>query len=176
MKLCRVSSVSRRRWLEETAMRYQRGRGPAILCAALVCTVVQYADGANVYKTIDAQGHVVYSDQPISSASQPISVQVTAPNPQEAARLTKEQALQSAEATQQAQQMQQAAADQQKQATEQAAQQRKCDVARSRYATFAAGGRLFKTDEQGNRVYYSDDEIEAERLAAKAAMDSVCLQ
>ena len=157
-------------------MRYQRGSGPAMLYAALVCIIGQGAEGADVYKTVDAQGHVVYSDQPISSASQPISLQVTAPNPQEAARLTKEQALQSAEATQQAQQMQQAAADQQKQAAEQAAQQRKCDAARSRYATFATGGRLFKTDEQGNRVYYSDDEIETERVAAKATMDSVCPQ
>jgi len=103
-------------------------------------------------------------------------LQVTAPNAQEASRLTKEQALQSAQTTQEMKQTQQAAADQQKQAAQEAAQKQRCDAARSRYATFAAGGRLFKTDEQGNRVYYSDDEIEAELLAAKAAMDSSCPQ
>ena len=157
-------------------IRRLRERGPAMLCAALVCIVGQCALGADVYKTVDAQGNVVYSDHPISSASQPITLQVTAPNAQEAARLTKEQALQSAQTTQEMKQTQQAAADQQKQAAQEAAQKQRCDAARSRYATFAAGGRLFKTDEQGNRVYYSDDEIEAERLAAKAAMDSSCPQ
>jgi hypothetical protein len=35
---------------------------------------------------------------------------------------------------------------------------------------------LFKTDEQGNRAYYTDDEIAAELAAAKAAMDSACPQ
>jgi hypothetical protein len=39
---------------------------------------------------------------------------------------------------------------------------------------FAAGGRIFRTDEQGNRVYYSDQEIDQQRAATKAAMDSAC--
>jgi hydroxymethylpyrimidine/phosphomethylpyrimidine kinase len=147
-----------------------------MLYAALVCIVGQCAIGADVYKTVDAQGHVVYSDHPISSASQLITVQVAAPNAQEAARLTKEQAMQSAQSSEDMKQMQQAAADQQKQAAQEALQKQRCDAARSRLATFTAGGRLFRTDEQGNRVYYSDDEIEAERVAAKSAMDSACPQ
>jgi hypothetical protein len=157
-------------------MRHLRQCGPAMLYAALVCIVGQCARGADVYKTVDAQGNVVYSDHPISSASQRITLQVTAPNAQEAARLTKEQALQSAQASQEMKDTQQAAADQQKQAAAEALQKQRCDAARSRYATFAAGGRLFKTDEQGNRAYYSDDEIAAELVTAKAAMDSACPQ
>ena len=157
-------------------MRHLRERGPAMLYVALVCIVGQCAIGADVYKTVDAQGHVVYSDRPLSSASQRITLQVTAPNAQEAARLTKEQALQSAQASQDMKEMQQTAADQQKQATAEALQKQRCDAARSRYAAFAAGGRLFKTDQQGNRAYYTDDEIAAELAAAKAAMDSACPQ
>ena len=157
-------------------MRHLEELGPPMLYVALVCIVGQCALGADIYKTVDVQGNVVYSDHPISSASKPITLQVTAPNAQEAARLTKEQALQSAQASQEMKDTQQAAADQQKQAAAEALQKQRCDAARSRYAVFAAGGRLFKTDEQGNRAYYSDDEIEAERVAAKAAMDSACPQ
>jgi hypothetical protein len=129
----------------------------------------------DMYKTVDAQGHVVYSDHPTSSASQRVSVQVTPPNAEEAARLGKEQALLNADAVQQSQQAQHDAAAQAKKAAQDAAQKRRCDLARDRYAVFSAGGRIFRSDEQGNRVYYSDQEIEDQRAAAKAAMDSSCL-
>jgi hypothetical protein len=128
----------------------------------------------DMYKTVDAQGHVIYSDHPSSPASQHISVQVTAPNSEEAARLGKEQALLTADAAQQAQRAQHDAAEQTKKAAQDAALKQRCDSARDRYAVFAAGGRIFKSDEQGNRVYYSDQEIDQQRAAAKAVMDSSC--
>jgi hypothetical protein len=145
-------------------------------CAVLLGCAGQRVAAGEVYKTVDAQGNVTYSDHPLSSASQPLALQVPAANAQEAARLNKEQALQAADSAQEARQAQQQAAEQQKKAAQDAAQKQRCDAARNRYAVFAAGGRLFKTDEQGNRVYYSDDEIEAERAASKAAMDSACSQ
>jgi hypothetical protein len=145
------------------------------LTAALAMVIVSYSSVADdLYKTVDAQGHVVYSDRPLSSASQRISVQVAAPNPDEAARLTKEQAMLNADAAQQAQQARRDADEQTKKAAQDATQKRRCESARDRYAVFAAGGRIFKSDEQGNRVYYSDQEIEEQRQAAKAIMDSTC--
>jgi Domain of unknown function (DUF4124) len=147
----------------------------AQVTAAVAMVIVNLSDLADdLYKTVDAQGHVVYSDRPLSSASQRISVQVSAPNPDEAARLAKEQAMLNADAVQQAQDAQRDAAAQAKKAAQDAAQKRRCESARDRYAVFAAGGRIFKSDEQGNRVYYSDQEIEDQRQAAKAIMDSTC--
>jgi len=128
----------------------------------------------DMYKTVDAQGHAVYSDHPLSSASQRISVQVTAQNPEEAARLAKEQAMLNADAAQQAQQAKRDTDEQTKKAAQDATLRRRCESARDRYAVFAAGGRIFKSDTQGNRVYYSDQEIEEQRVAAKAIMDSTC--
>jgi hypothetical protein len=117
----------------------------------------------------------VYSDHPLSAASQRIAVQVTEPNPDDAARMTRDQQLQNVEAAAEAKQAQQQAARQQKQAAQEADAQQRCAAARDRYAVFAAGGRIFHADAQGNRVYYSDEEIEQRRLAAKAAMDSACV-
>jgi hypothetical protein len=140
--------------------------------ALLVASLNTLAD--DVYKTVDAQGAVVFSDHPLSSASKLVSVQVTAPNQENAARLTKEQALQNADAAQQAQQLQRDSQELQKKAAQEATQKQRCDAARNRYAVFSSGGRIFKGDDQGNRVYYSDQEIDQQRAITKAAMDSAC--
>jgi hypothetical protein len=144
------------------------------MCVAAIATGSRFALADDMYRTVDAQGAVVYSDHPLSSASQRISVQVTAPNQEEATRLAKEQALANADSAQQAQQAQHEAAEQQKKAAQDTALKQRCDAARNRYAVFSAGGRIFKTDEQGNRVYYSDLEIDSQRAVSKAAMDSAC--
>jgi hypothetical protein len=130
----------------------------------------------DVYRTVDAQGHVTYSDKPLTSTSKKVAVDVIAANPQEAARLAKERALVNADAAQQSKLAAQQASEQQQQQSQDAAQRRRCDAARARYSLFAAGGRIFKMDDQGNRAFYSDEEIEAQKTASKAAVDSLCLQ
>jgi hypothetical protein len=147
-----------------------------LVCLAVILIAGQSALAGDMYKTVDPQGGVVYSDHPLSSASQRISVQVTAPNSDEAARLAKEQAMLTADAAQQAQQALREAEQQKQKAAQESAQKQRCDAARNRYAVFSAGGRIFKSDEQGNRVYYSDQEIEEQRAASKAVMDSACFQ
>lgn len=144
--------------------------------AVLVMTVFVDAVADDVYKTIDAQGHVIYSDRAISPDSKKVTIDVIQANPKEAARLAKEQALVNADATQKSKQAQQLAVEEQKQQAREAIQKRECESARSRYAMFAAGGRIFKVDAQGNRSYYSDEDIDAQRMTAKAAMDSACSQ
>jgi hypothetical protein len=144
------------------------------LFAAVILIAERDALADEMYKTVDPKGGVVYSDHPLSPASQRINIQVIQGNSAEASRLTKEQALINADAAQNAQQAQRDADAQHKRAAQDSAQRQRCDVARNRYAVFAAGGRLFRSDAQGNRVYYSDQEIDEQRAAAKAAMDSFC--
>jgi Skp family chaperone for outer membrane proteins len=147
---------------------------PAALCAAVILAVSASSRAADMYKTVDPQGHVTYSDHPLSPSSQRVSVEVTPPNADEAARLTREQAALTAAAAQQTKNDRQDAADQAKKAAQLAQQQQRCSAARNRYALFAAGGRIFKTDADGNRVYYSDEEIDQQRTLTKAAMESAC--
>lgn len=144
------------------------------LCTALLglLSVPGFAD--DMYKTVDAQGNVTFSDHPLSPASRRMSVDVTQGDPAEAARIRQQQAQMNAETAQSVKQSQQDASDQARKAALQAQQQQRCAAARARYAMFAAGGRLFRTDEQGNRVYYSDQEINQQRDAAKAAMEGAC--
>jgi hypothetical protein len=146
----------------------------APLYAAAVLIAAQQSLADDMYKTVDPQGHVTYSDHPQSPASQRISVEVREGNAEEAARLTRQQAAMDAESALQAKQARQDADEQAKKAAQLAQQQQRCNAARNRYAMFAAGGRIFKTDAQGNRVYYSDEEIDQQRALTKAAMDSAC--
>ena len=145
-----------------------------LLCAAAMLVAAQRSLADDMYKTVDPQGHVTYSDHPLSPSSQRVSIEVKEGNAEEAARLTRQQAAMDAESALQMKQAWQEADEQAKKAAQLAQQQQRCNAARSRYAMFAAGGRIFKVDAQGNRVYYSDEEIEQQRALTKAAMDSAC--
>ena len=144
--------------------------------AVLIMSASSHAAADDVYKTVDGQGNVVYSDHAIAPTSKKVTVDVIQGNAEDAARLAKQRALANADAAQQAKIAQQQAAEQQQQQAQEALKKRKCEAARNRYALFAAGGRIFRTDEQGNRAYYSDAEIDAQRITTKAAMDAACSQ
>ncbi len=49
-----------------------------------------------------------------------------------------------------------------------------CKAAKANYQTFAQGGRIYKTNEQGEREYYGDDELRAEKLKAQREMKKFC--
>jgi len=151
-----------------------KSRGiPALLLGATAALSVR-VPADELYKTVDANGQVSYSDHPLSQASQRISIEVRPANATEAARLSRQQNATEAQLEQRALDAQQDANEQARKSAQLAQQQQRCNAARSRYATFAAGGRLFKLDDQGNRVYYSDEEIEQQRAQTKAAMDAAC--
>ena len=143
------------------------------LGALLIAGASSHVIADDVYKTVDAQGNVVYSDHAIAPTSRKMDVDVIQGNAEDAARLAKQRALTNADEAQQSKLAQQQAAQQQQQ---EAQQKRKCEAARNRYGAFAAGGRIFRTDAQGNRVYYSDAEIERQRTVTKADMDAACSQ
>ena len=124
-----------------------------------------------VYKSVDAQGHVVYSDRGVSKGAPKTAVHVDEPNPVEAARLAHEQQL--LEADDAARSRQQAAADKSKAAQDRKKQQA-CDKARNQYFQMKDAARLYGRDAAGNRIYLSDDEADAQREAARRTMVSSC--
>ena len=144
--------------------------------ACLMCTLAGiavasrgYAD--EVYKTVDASGHVVYSDHPTSSAAQKLSVQVTQPDAAEAARLAKQHALEDADF---AQRSKQEAADESRQAAQAKQDEARCTAARNRYNFLMQVNRLYRVDADGNRAYYSDEEADAMRATARQTMTQAC--
>jgi hypothetical protein len=124
-----------------------------------------------VYKSVDAQGNVVYSDRAPGKNAPKVNLRVDQPDPAEVARLRKEQAqLQAADLQRSLRQ----AVDDKNKAAADRKRDAACQNARNRFYQLKDSGRIFKRDADGNRVYYSDSEAEAMREQARRAMIAAC--
>jgi hypothetical protein len=123
-----------------------------------------------VYKSVDADGHVVYSDRADTSAQKSV-VRVDPPNKTEAARIAKEQEILKAEETQLNRQK---SVDDAKKAQADHAAQVQCDSARNHYYAIKDARHVYQRDADGNRVYYSDQEADAKREEARQAVTTAC--
>lgn len=125
-----------------------------------------------VYKSVDADGHVVYSDRGTTKNAPTTSVHVTEPDPVEAARLAKQQQLLTAADKQR--EKEEAAEDKVKTQAERT-KQHNCETARNQFYRDRDARRIFqKRDADGNAIYYSDDEADAVREKARRAMIDAC--
>jgi len=146
-------------------------RGAALGALVALCLPLAPVPAQEVYKSVDAEGHVVYSDRGASKNAATTAVHVHEGDPAEAARIAKEQELLQAEEAQRAKQQSiddknKASADHQKQVA--------CQNARNYYYRLRDSARLYQRDGDGNRVYYSDSEADTLREQAKRAMTSAC--
>jgi Domain of unknown function (DUF4124) len=141
--------------------------------AALLALACAHAPlrAQEVYKSVDAEGHVVYSDRASSRNAPKTSVHVEQPDPVEAARLAKEQELLRAEDAQRAKQQ---VIDDKNKAAQERQKQTACQNARNNYFRLKDSGRLYRRDADGNRVFYSDEEADAMREQARQAMTAAC--
>jgi len=147
------------------------GRAAVVAVGSLIAAAFSPAPADEIYKSVDAQGHVVYSDRPISATAKKTDVTVQEANPAEAARLAKERELLKAEDDQR--KKAQFIADRTKAQQEQL-KKTKCQNARDRYNSMKETHRMFKTDADGNRVYYTDTEVDMLREEARQAMNTAC--
>jgi hypothetical protein len=151
---------------------FAAGARAAILGALLVlaCTS-RPVHAQQVYKSVDAEGHVVYSDRGASKEAPKTTVHVDEPDPAEVARLAKEQeVLKAQELTREHQQ----AADDKKKATEDHRKEAACQSARNSYNRLRDLNRIYHDDADGNRRWYSDEEADALRERARQAMTAAC--
>jgi Domain of unknown function (DUF4124) len=124
-----------------------------------------------VYRSVDADGHVVFSDRASSKGAPKTAVHVDAPDPAEVARLAKEQEMLKAEELQRTRQQ---ALEAKEKARGDHAKQATCENARNYYFRLKDSNRLYQRDPDGNRVYYSDSEADALRERARRAMSAAC--
>ena len=137
--------------------------------AALLCPGPLPAQ--EVYKSVDAQGRVIYSDRGATKTAPKVAVRVDQPDPAEVARLAREQELLTAEDKKR--QKEQATADKNKAAADHK-KQAACQSARNNYFRINDTRHVFQRDAEGNRVYYSDEQADAMREQARRAMIAAC--
>ena len=146
----------------------------AVIAGVLTCG---FAHAGDVYKYVDERGQTLYTDKPIPGA---VRVATTTPKP--TASATRSYASQQATSNQQL-----AASNQRLSATQndtrvagnvakdlEAARLERCKKARSDYNTSINSLRLYKLDQDGNRVYLSDVELAQRRIDAAKSVEAIC--
>jgi hypothetical protein len=146
------------------------------IAAVLSLMAVSVGASADVYKWIDSQGRVYYSDRPESidsaerlaiASRRTNAAAVTQRN--EAAR----EQRQSAE-TQAAQQRREQAAQQAVRKDVSKTRDEQCKQAQEQYRIAIESQKLYRIGKDGERYYLTSAEIDEARLNARRAMDEVC--
>ena len=161
----------------------------ATLIMSLVTSLAIAVAHADVYRSVDAQGQVHYSDTPTPGAEL-VHVQRggggLAPSSSSLAASAKSSSSSSSSsAPTPPQTVAKANAQVQdtlaKQATEKAVQQDleqtradQCTKAKSDYEAAIAARRIYKSGTDGERQYLTDDEAEQQRVNLHQAMDTAC--
>jgi hypothetical protein len=130
---------------------------------------------AQLYKYVDEKGKTVYSDQPpvnldskqVNAPAGRASAAAPATGPKSAVERDKELEKSRKETRDKADK--QAKAAERDQLIEQ-----RCAAARERYAAFAEGGRIYRMNDKGERVYMDDAELESGRERSRREMDEAC--
>jgi hypothetical protein len=143
----------------------------ALSCGAalVICSTLVLAD--QVYKWVDDQGHVHFSQTPPpGTKAQPVTVYVPPPDPQ------------SLQNTQQIEQTQadkdkaaaDAAAKNKPDAAKEAEKQQHCDDLRAKLSALPQSGRAATTDAKGNLTYLDDDARAKQEQAIQDQLKQDC--
>jgi hypothetical protein len=148
-------------------------RGGAAFIGALLLPAIFMAPlrADQVYRSVDADGHVVYSDHAMSAAAQKTDIHVNRPAPEEVAQYVKEQEILKAEDNQRRKQQ---AAEMLRKAQADHAKEVQCDAARTHFFSVKDARRISERDADGNRFYISDTDAQTKRDEALQAMLAAC--
>jgi len=138
------------------------------------------AANADVYRSVDAHGTVVYSDRP-TEHSEPVFVNtskpgrpgnpITAPKTADNAQANGQNAQASSSSNQQGAQKEKGDLTP---AEKEAEKAKNCQIARERKVKYDQSHRLFKTGPNGDREYLNDAEIDQARAQAAADVQTWC--
>ena len=149
----------------------------ALILASTLVTPPAVAQQATVYKWTDDQGVPHYSDQPpINATSEALPIRYrrsdksTAPSRPKANEAQEDTAKpdeeQNADATADA-----ASTDREKNLAQRTAT---CKQAQARVANYNQAQKLYKPGPNGDRIYLTDEELDAERADAQRVMEEWC--
>jgi hypothetical protein len=146
-------------------------RGAVLAALVALACPSRPLSAQEVYKSVDPEGHVVYSDRGATKTAAKTPVHVDQPDPAEIARLAKEQEMLKAEDQTRAKQQQ---IDDKNKTTAQHRKEVACTNARNYYFHLVDARRIYKPTDSGDRVFYSDEDADALRQKAKQAMNDAC--
>lgn len=145
------------------------------LISFLVLLAVSAAASAEVWRWVDSQGRVHYSDVPVEGATRVEGVRSRATDREAVAQRT------AAEGEQRAQVASRAAQQRADQETANAVQQdvtrtraEQCKQAQEQYRVAVESQRLYRMGKDGERVYLTEAELTEARVNSRKAVDELC--
>lgn len=146
------------------------------LAYAFVAILAFPALGADVYRSIDANGNVVYSDRPENDETQLIHVATSAPaaSASRAGGATASSAGEPAAATAPPEVSGGEIREEPSPEELAAERERNCELSRERAERYRISHRLYRTLPNGEREYLSDAEIDDARAKAEADVANWC--
>jgi len=152
-----------------------KGKRIVLSCAVMAMTIASGAMANEIYKWTDNNGDVHYEDRPSGAASEErldityrrtdgSAVQNRVQKRVDAQTSRREAASVAAAAQQEA--ADNAAADE--------ARKQKCDRSRARLESYLQSRRLYRTDENGERVYLDDAQRQEARKKAEEQITEFC--
>ena len=152
-----------------------RARRLILSCAVAAMVFAGGAMASEIYKWVDEDGNVHYEDRPSGAASEERLAMTfsrtsnSAVNERVKARLDRQATREEARATA-------AAAEKEAANNAQAAaeQQQACERARTRLESYLQSRRLYRTDENGERVYLDDAQRQEARRKAEEQITEFC--
>lgn len=139
-----------------------------LLACALACSSAAFGQ---LYKSIDKDGRVIYSDQPPAAAdSKQMKI---SPGPPSAPPAAAKERGKDAEKGSKAAASEKAKADEEN-AKRAKANEERCASARAQLRNLGEGGRFTALDAKGERYFLDEQQVEAERAKAQKAVDESC--
>ena len=143
-----------------------------VFCMAALLTLSATAS-AEVYRWVDGQGRVHYSDRPSENA-QLVSVRSRPSSDETPARASQAAEQRSQVATQEAQERSDEATTQAVQQDVNQVRAEKCKKAQEAYTTAIESQRLYRQGKDGEREYLTDAELTEARINSRKAVDQWC--
>jgi hypothetical protein len=147
------------------------------LAYAFMALVAFPVIGAEVYRSVDANGNVVYSDRPEGDETQLVHIATPGAAARPAARATvgASDVASSAASTAPAPEVSGGEIREEPTAEELAAErERNCALSKERAERYRISHRLYRNLPNGEREYLSDDEIDDARAKAEADVANWC--
>jgi len=142
-----------------------------LLPALLIALVAMSAHANDVYRTVQKDGTVVYSDRPLSPESVRLNLSSDPTNPERVAAEAEARRTADAERESQAAEAEPSAAGLAAQVELRA---EACREARKAYEAYERAPRLYESLPDGGRRYLSDEEVVRARESARQAVADFC--
>ena len=137
----------------------------SLLAATIAC-------GAEVYRSVDANGNVSYSDRPVGENPEAVVIATRTPVlPPPSATPSQQNQAATGAAPDETVQRERREPTPEERAEDRAAN---CEIARERLERYTISRRLYRSLPDGEREYLSDAEIDEERAGAAADVEEWC--